>query len=143
MKDISERCDDYIQYAEAVKKFQDLDFYKQAKAEIDRLRTRLAEIEGQEPVGHFYNRPHHGRLGVEWCCDHLDDGAALFSAPVPAIPEGWQLVPTATIAIARAALNAYRKHEGRGGLMKRRLAHAAIHEQHLPQDEEQRQWAAG
>lgn len=45
MKDISERCDDYIQYAEAVKKFQDLDFYKQAKAEIDRLRARLAENE--------------------------------------------------------------------------------------------------
>lgn len=92
MKDISERCADYIQYAEAVKKFQDLDFYKQAKAEIDRLRDRLAEIEGQEPVAYRYWKDKFS------CWEYSDTPLTfpavpagtgmkpLYAAPVPAVP---------------------------------------------------------
>lgn len=47
MKDISERFDDFIQYAEVTKKYQDLDFYKQAKAEIDRLRAENEQLRMQ------------------------------------------------------------------------------------------------
>jgi len=30
-------------------------------------------------VGHFYNRPSEGRIGIEWCCDSLDDGQELYA----------------------------------------------------------------
>ena len=30
-------------------------------------------------VGHFYNRPSKGRIGIEWCCDSLDDGQELYA----------------------------------------------------------------
>jgi hypothetical protein len=30
-------------------------------------------------VGHFYNQPLEGRIGIEWCCDSLDDGQELYA----------------------------------------------------------------
>jgi len=46
------------------------------------------ELEKAEPVGHFYHRPHEGRFGVEWRCEHLDDGAALYThPPAPQVPD--------------------------------------------------------
>ena len=46
-----------------------------------RLDAAADELEKAEAVGHFYHRPHEGRFGVEWRCEHLDDGAALYTRP--------------------------------------------------------------
>jgi len=56
------------------------------------IRVALTHQAESDPVGHFYNRPHEGRIGVEWCCDHLDDGSALYTVPQPAaqVPDGWR-----------------------------------------------------
>lgn len=63
--------------------------------EIEVLESALSHAEGElRPVGHFYNRPQEGRIGVEWCCDHLDDGQAIYAHPAPqvAVPEGYIIV---------------------------------------------------
>jgi hypothetical protein len=62
--------------------------------ERDELRTRLAELERQEPVA--FRERLTGRLAAEGD-EHRDRFtmayAPLYARPVPAIPEGWRLVP--------------------------------------------------
>lgn len=58
-----------------------------------------------EPVGHFYNNPASGRVGVEWCCDHLDSGAALYTDPQSAALPKEKLIAALQDIIAIARLS--------------------------------------
>ena len=59
------------------------------------MAARLAEIEGQEPVAQIIGSTEDW-LVIERIGGHDDGferGARLYARPVPAIPDGWRLVP--------------------------------------------------
>lgn len=69
------------------------------EAERDELRARLAEIEAQEPVRWVANTQH------SYCATKL------YARPVPAIPDGWRLVPVEpTPEMLTAAARASMQH---------------------------------
>jgi len=45
MSTITKRLDQFIEYAQKTKKFSDVGFYKDCKAEVERLQARLVELE--------------------------------------------------------------------------------------------------
>lgn len=78
-------------------------------AERDRLRAKLAGIEGQEPVAYLTD---DGKMLI--FADQVEHAGAmhpLYARPVPAIPDGWRLVPVEpTPEMLTAAARASMQH---------------------------------